>query len=183
MNSYDLTSHTQLEAACRQYLIDYEAPVRLTLHGPRSYCYLKAIEDPKIKEILVNVGIAFERAQGNTFFNFIHTFRPIETKESNRENNDLVKDTFAFIKTAVNDQTQGQLNLELTDMTKLVVKKAEDRSFIVTRRAYELDVEISEKAVETAEKSGLVFREYLSSLPKGVTAYALGVGENGKKIF
>jgi hypothetical protein len=177
MNSYDLTSHTSLEAALSQYYIDSEASVRLTLHGPRSYCDLKAIQDPKIKEILVNVGIEFERAQGNRFFNFTHTFRPIETRENNRENDNLVKDTFAFINAAINDQTNGKLTLNLTDITKLIVKKAEDRSFIVPRRAYELEIEVSEKAVTTAEKSGLVFREYVSSLPKSTTAYVLGIGE------
>jgi hypothetical protein len=41
---------------------------------------------------------------------------------------------------------------------------------------YELDVSISEKAVETAEKSGLVFRKYASP-PQGAVVYHLGVGQ------
>jgi hypothetical protein len=47
--------------------------------------------------------------------------------------------------------------LDLTDVNKLVVQKAVDRSFLMgPHQAYELGVTIPEKTVEVAEKSGLI---------------------------
>ena len=185
MNNYELNSFIPLQASTSQYDIDHNAPIKLTLHGSRSCCHLRAIQEPKLKEILANVGIEFERVKENKFFNFIHTFLPTETSESNKGNSDLVKDIFVFVKEAINNQTNGKLTLDLTDMTQLVVQKAEDRTTQPPCRAYELVINLSEKAVETAEKSGLIFREYLSFQPQRSEdiPYILGVGEAARTRF
>lgn len=143
------------------------------------FTLLKAIQDPKLKEVLSAVGIEFERSKRNTFFNFSHTFTSTAKNEIHRTNDNQVVDIFDFVNTAVNTQTNGQLILDLADMTKLVVSKGEDRSFQPAHQAYELSIEISEKAVETAKKSGLVFKENVSSLPEGTVAYIQHVGQNG----
>jgi hypothetical protein len=182
--SYDLSSHTSLEAACRQYRIYDDNPVEFTLDGARSYCRLKGIQDPELKETLSKVGAEYERTQHNTFFNFTHRFTPAEKRESNGINDDLVNDIFKFANTAVTAQTQGNLTLNIADMTALVVQKAEDRSFLMgSHRSYTLRIELSEKGLETAEQSGLVFKEYVTSLPEGVVAYALGVGQKSPFDF
>lgn len=115
--------------------------------------------------------------QHNTFFNFSHAFTPVARNENNKVQDDLVGDVFAFVNAAIQDQTMGQLGLELTDMTRLVVNKAEDRSSITVCQAYELTLECSEKVIETARKSGLLFFEYPSGPPQGTQAIALGVGQ------
>jgi len=188
--SFALTSHMPLQAATRQYLINSDAPVSFTLHGPTSYCYLKGIQSPQLKELLAKVGSAFEKTAWGIFFNVTHTFTPTEATDSksnqnldDQVNKDLdnqvqVQNIFACVKTAIAEQTDGTLALDLTDVTRLVVQKAEDRSFPMgPHRAYKLGITISEKAVEAAEKSGLVFRKYGHSLPTDERVYVLGVGQ------
>jgi hypothetical protein len=187
--SFALRSHMTLQAAISQYPIDCDAPVGLTLYGQNSYCYLKGIESSQLKAILSKVGDVFERDEGNTFFNVSHTFAPVKPTESKSSGNEddqidkncttAVRDIFPFVKTAVSDQTNGQLTLDLTDANKLVVGKAVDRSVLMRpRQAYELGVTIPEKTVEAAEKSGLIFREYGFPQSSGKLVYALGVGQH-----
>jgi hypothetical protein len=180
--AYSLESFKPLEAACSQYFIDTRKPVRLTLHGPKSYCYLQPISDPSLKAALDNVGVAFERTHHNAFFNFSHTFTPTgKSIDSTNETDMFVGQIFAFVKTAVAAQTNSKLNLNLGDMTKLVVGKAEDRGgfFIDTKRAYNLSVGISQETVERATKeAGLTFENYLTSTPPGTRVFGLGVGQD-----
>jgi hypothetical protein len=186
---FALTSHMTLQAAIGQYFVDCDAPVGLTLHGPNSYCYLKGIQSSQLKAILSKVGDVFEKNKGNTFFNVCHTFTPVEATESKSSGNDddqidknhttEVRDIFAFVKTAVSEQTSDQLTLDLADVNRLVVQKAVDRSFLMgPHQAYELEVTIPEKTVEAAEKSGLIFRKYGLSQPSDEPAYVLGVGQH-----
>lgn len=175
--SFDLKSHVTTAASCSQYHIDDLAPVKLVLFGSNSYCYLKAIQNPQLKEILSKVGAEFERSKNNVFFNFSHTFTPTEKNESSKENDDQVSEIFEFINTEVHAQTGSKLTLDLDDMTQLTVEKAEYRSRKQTYRAYEMGIRLSEKTVETAKKSGLVFREYYTSPPEGTIVYAMGVGQ------
>lgn len=187
--SFALTSHMTLQAAIRQYYIDSDAPVRLGLYGDQSYCNLMVIHDPKLKEILAKVGTAFEKANGNTFFNVQHKFTPTEATDSkssgacddqiDEDHGKQVQDIFVFVKADMAKQTGGKLALELTEVTRLVVKKGEDRSFMMEpHRAYELEVGISDKALIAAEKSGLVFRKYGGPQPTNEPAYILGVGQS-----
>lgn len=180
--SYNLHSHTDEEAICSQYSINTNAPVQLTLSGPRSYCLLTAIQDPTLKETLSKVGIQHERTRNNTFFNFSHTFTPTEKNESLKDNDTHVVDIFEIVNSAVNAQTNGKLVLDLSDITALVVKKGEDRSFTPAHCAYELSIKMSEQAVETAKKSGLTFNEFISSCPKGTEMWVMRAGQKGIKF-
>ena len=171
--TFTLTSHISIKAAISQCVVPDDAPVSLSLSGPNSYCFLKAIQKPELKELLLKVGAAFEKKERCAFFLVNHTFTPTEaTKSKSNENlgdqvnEDLenqvqVKDIFAFVKGVITEQTDDKLALDLTDVTRLVVQKVEDRSFIMgPHRTYTLQITISEKSVEMAEKSGLVFRKY-----------------------
>ena len=190
--SFALTSRITLGAQIKQYTINDNGPVNLTLYGSESYCDLKAVQNPQLKEVLAKVGAAFEEKAGWNFFNVDHTFTPTEATDnkSSEDNEDLdnraqVKGIFAFVKAAIAGQTNGMMALDLTDVTRLDVHKAEDRHGVIRRhehrlaphRTFELGVRISEKATEAAEKSGLIFREYAKAASADSTAFALGVGQ------
>jgi hypothetical protein len=121
-------------------------------------------------------------------FNVCHTFTPVKATDSkscgndddqiDKNHNTELRDIFAFIKTAVSEQTNDQLTLDLTDVNRLVVEKAVDRSFLMgPHQAYELKISIMEKTVEAAEKSGLIFQKYGPSQPSDKPVYALHVGQ------
>ncbi len=178
-------SHCELEAIQDPKLKETVAKVGIGLCS-----HLKAIYDPQLKAVLVKVGSAFERKERglDVFFNVHHHFTPseaIDNKDSDtridEEHTRQVHDIFAFVKTAINEQTNGNLSLDLTDVAKLTVSKAEDVGFLCSsRRAYELEVRLSEKAVEAAKKSGIVFQKTYGFAPQpaGTRTFAVGVGQD-----
>lgn len=170
--------------------VDNKAPVRLSLVGPnRSYCHLKGIEDPKLKEVLAKVMDAFEKNIRAFFFDVTHIFTPTESKSSDdriaEDLNSQILSIFTFARTAVAGQTGDKLQLQVTDITKFIVEKAEDGGFLPPHRAYELNLVLTEKAVKTARELGLVFREHASSSVSEVKAdrtQPLSLGERVTRL-
>lgn len=80
--SFALASHITLSSVESQYSINNDAPVVLALQGPKSYCNLKDVQSSQLKEVLSKVGIAYEKYNGNTFFNVRHAFTSVEATES-----------------------------------------------------------------------------------------------------
>lgn len=156
--SFKLTSDVYDEAMKSKYEIDPNSAVMLCIGGSRITCTLKSINDDKFKAILAQVGIDFEKNSLNKFFIFFHTFERVESGGMS-EINDLVKTILPFVNAAISKQTNDQLNLSLQDLSYLVIKTAEDRKYNPSRRAYELQVTVTEEMVEKAKKAGLVFRE------------------------
>lgn len=176
--AFALTSHMGLKSALRQYYIDTDAPVTLSLHGSESYCNLEGIQNSELKETLSKVGDLFESREDVSFYKVTHTFTPVEVSESkssgSREDQNYVsevQDIFAFVKTAVSRQTDHKLMLDLTDLDRLVVEKVVGRRFFwEPHRMYQLQIMISEETVDAAKKLGLVFRKYGYSLQSDTRA-------------
>lgn len=180
-SSCTFSSSISMRAASAQYPIDTMGPVRVTLHSPSSYCYLKSIDVPGLKDILAKVGAELE-SRYSGFMNVHHTFTLTEATETKSDSRAeaVVEDHYsqfqcilAMAKTGIAKQVSLGFALTVSDITKLVVNKVLHNH----ARAYTLDITLSENGMKLADKAGLVFQDYITSIPKGTIATHVGVAQ------
>ncbi len=177
-----LDSHCGIEAACTQYSINNDTPVKITLYGSKHYCHLKDVDNPELKTLAKRIGEKFDDDIKSKFFNVIHTLK-LHTSKQETNSNEENKEFFVFLIMREAFQRETNMRLTLSDVSKITVSKGIDRNtnWLIRKeplRVYELGLTLS-KDVESRlrVKENANFRKFENQAPKGHITYAMNVGQ------
>jgi hypothetical protein len=150
-----MTFWSSMTAGCSQFRISSECDVEMIVSGPSKYTFLKL--DPKQTQIVnalaKKVGIEYEKGpKSNTFMVYNGTFLPGRVKvedssyKASSEEKEIFGQIFDIASTSIAKQLSWSLNPE--DVTKIVLEKTVDFSFIEANRACRLSIQLSQSAAD-----------------------------------
>lgn len=148
-NSSTMSYHINLYAACRQFNIKSDPTVRITLSGPSRYTHLRLVNEQaqEIKNLANKVGIHLEKGG---FMVYSAIFRPNQvqelddTCEATAEEKKVFWQIFETAAADIAEQMGWSVSPE--DVEKIVLEKTVDSTFILTKQACVLSIELSESA-------------------------------------
>lgn len=165
---YIVVSNQTLAASIRQFLIDTNAPVKVTLSGAGVYS-TNSCADTKLKSILGEIGKCFEEDHPSAFAVYCHTVQTKSLTEKEIKSKTETKIILELLNLLISEYKFLESAKEIL---KLEIETTVDRGFLIGKKqAWSLNVSLTTEGLEKAEKAGLKFRKYTTQVPLG-TLYA-----------